>query len=67
MTDEQLQLLTPKDVAELLRVPERTVIYLAQNNQLAGTKVAGKWRFKRGDIAAYLDRQREGQQGASSS
>jgi excisionase family DNA binding protein len=65
MTTDDLQLLTPKDVAALLKVQERTINYLVQNDQLSGRKVAGKWRFTKADVAAYIDRQ--GQQGGSQS
>lgn len=65
MTADDLQLLTPKEVADLLKVQERTINYLVQNNMLAGRKVAGKWRFTKADVAAYIERQ--GQQGGSQS
>lgn len=42
--------MTVPEVAELLKLSEKTVYRLAQRSELPGFKVGGSWRFRRGDI-----------------
>ncbi len=51
--------ITVRDVAAYLNVTERTVYRLAQRGELPGFKVAGAWRFRRRDIDAWLERQKQ--------
>jgi len=51
--------MTVHDVALYLKVDEKTVYRLAQRGELPGFKVAGTWRFKRQDIDAWIERQKE--------
>jgi len=46
--------MTVKEVAEYLRVNQRTVYRLAIERRLPGFKVGATWRFKRGDIDAWI-------------
>ncbi|MGO4605219.1 helix-turn-helix domain-containing protein [Variovorax sp. 2RAF20] len=46
--------LTVKEVAGYLRVNQRTVYRLAVERRLPGFKVGATWRFKRGDIDAWI-------------
>jgi excisionase family DNA binding protein len=46
--------MTVKEVAEYLRVNQRTVYRLAVERRLPGFKVGATWRFKRGDIDAWI-------------
>ncbi|CAN7599927.1 helix-turn-helix domain-containing protein [Variovorax paradoxus] len=46
--------LTVKEVADYLRVNQRTVYRLAVERRLPGFKVGATWRFKRGDIDAWI-------------
>jgi excisionase family DNA binding protein len=56
-------ILTIPEVAELLRVAEKTVYTLAQRGEIPAFKVGGQWRFSRGAIQAWIDhRTRAGQQ-----
>ncbi len=41
------ELLTVKETAEYLRVPQPTVYYLLQNGKLPGVMIGGRWRVKR--------------------
>ncbi len=41
----------------LLRVGLKTAYTLAQNGEVPGFKVGGQWRFRRSDIAAWIDAQ----------
>ncbi len=46
--------MTVKEVAEYLRVNQRTVYRLAVERRLPGFKVGANWRFKRGDIDGWI-------------
>jgi excisionase family DNA binding protein len=48
------EILTIKQVAELLQVSPDTVYKLAANGELRGRKIGRLWRFPRDVIAAYL-------------
>ena len=62
MTEE---VLTIRDVAEYLKVTDKTVYGLAQQSRIPGFKVGGQWRFRRRDIEAWIDEQKKGQRGGS--
>ncbi|MBY0235724.1 MAG: helix-turn-helix domain-containing protein [Burkholderiaceae bacterium] len=47
--------LTVKEVADYLRVNQRTVYRLAVDRKLPGFKVGTTWRFKRADIDRWID------------
>lgn len=51
MTEE---VLTIREVAEYLKVTEKTVYGLVQRRQIPGFKVGGQWRFRREDIDAWI-------------
>jgi len=51
--------MTVHDVALYLKVDEKTVYRLAQRGRLPGFKVAGTWRFKRQDIDAWIEQQKQ--------
>jgi len=55
MTDE---VLTLPEVAQLLKVTDKTVYSLAQKAVLPGFKVGGQWRFKRVDLDAWIEEQK---------
>jgi len=70
-TDTELELvpmpdeiLTLPDVAQLLKVAEKTVYTMAQKGELPAFKVRGQWRFKRDDIDAWIERQKLEAKGA---
>ena len=46
--------MTVKEVADYLRVNQRTVYRLAVERRLPGFKVGATWRFKRSDIDAWI-------------
>lgn len=56
MNDE---ILTLKEVAQLLKVAEKTVYTMSQNKELPAFKVRGQWRFRREDIDRWIDQQTE--------
>ena len=46
-----------KDVAEYLKVTERTIYRLAAAKKIPAFKVGGSWRFSRADIDAWIKEQ----------
>ncbi len=48
-------ILTIRDVAEYLKVTEKTVYGLAQKGKIPGFKVGGQWRFRREDIDQWIE------------
>jgi excisionase family DNA binding protein len=54
MNDE---ILTIREVAELLKINEKTAYKLAAESKLPGFRVGGAWRFKRSTINAWIDAQ----------
>jgi len=51
------EILTLKEVTDLLKVAEKTVYTMAQNKEIPAFKVRGQWRFRRGDIDRWIDQQ----------
>jgi excisionase family DNA binding protein len=58
MTDE---ILTLKEVAEYLKLAEKTAYRLAAEGKLPGFKVGGSWRFKREDIESWIEKSKTSQ------
>jgi len=58
MTDE---ILTLKEVAEYLKLAEKTAYRLTAEGKLPGFKVGGSWRFHKADIKNWIADQREQQ------
>ena len=52
------EVLTIKEVAQLLKVGEKTVYSMAQTGELPAFKVRGQWRFSRKDIDAWIEQQK---------
>lgn len=50
------EIMTIEEVAEYLRVSERTIYDWAQKGHLPGGKLGTTWRFKRGDIERWVNR-----------
>ena len=47
-------ILTIKEVAEYLKVTERTIYRLAAANKIPAFKVGGTWRFRTADIDSWI-------------
>ena len=56
MSDE---ILTIQELAEYLKLNEKTAYRLAGEGKLPGFKVGGSWRFKRVDIEAWIEKQKD--------
>src|ERR1700674_4600289 len=52
------EILTLPEVAQLLKVADKTVYTMAQQRQLPAFKVRGQWRFKRLDIDHWIETQK---------
>jgi len=52
------EILTIKEVAEYLKLSEKTAYRLASDGKLPGFKVGGSWRFKKEDIEAWIKEQK---------
>lgn len=59
MSDE---ILTIRQVAELLKLNEKTAYKLALSGEIPGFKVGGSWRFERQAIASWIKHKVEEQQ-----
>lgn len=62
MADE---ILTLKEVADYLKLAEKTAYRLAADGKLPGFKVGGSWRFKQSDIARWIEEQKNGSKAGS--
>lgn len=48
------EILTIKDIAEYLKVTERTIYRLAAAKKIPAFKVGGTWRFRKADIDGWI-------------
>lgn len=54
MTDD---ILTIKDLAEYLKLNEKTAYRLVSDGKIPGFKVGGSWRFRRSEIQDWIEAQ----------
>lgn len=52
------EILTLPEVAQLLKVADKTVYSMAQKGQLPAFKVGGQWRFKRVDLDQWIEQRK---------
>ena len=50
------EILTLPELAQLVKVAEKTVYTMAQKGELPAFKVRGQWRFKRADLDLRIER-----------
>ena len=50
-------ILTIREVAEFLKVTERTIYRLAAAKQMPAFKIGGSWRFSRQDLDSWIKQQ----------
>lgn len=53
-SDREGEILTIKQVAEYLKVTERTIYRLAAAKKIPAFKVGGTWRFRKADIDGWI-------------
>ena len=51
------EILDVKEVAKVLKVSTRTVIRLAERQEIVAFKVGDLWRFRRSDVDDYIQQQ----------
>ena len=54
------EILTIKEVADYLKITERTIYRLAGAKKIPAFKVGGTWRFSRSDIDGWIKQQSMG-------
>lgn len=54
------EILTLKQVADFLKVTERTIYRLAAAKKIPAFKVGGTWRFSKAEINQWIQRQSKG-------
>ncbi|MFK0333839.1 helix-turn-helix domain-containing protein [Rhizobium sp. NPDC090275] len=58
MNDE---ILTLPEVADLLKVAEKTVYTMVKRRDIPAFKVGGQWRFQRTDLLSWIEQQKKKQ------
>jgi len=53
------EIMTLKEVAEYLKLAEKTAYRLAAEGKIPGFKVGGSWRFRKDAIENWIDQQTE--------
>jgi excisionase family DNA binding protein len=56
-----LEVLTIRELANLLKINEKTAYKLAASGKIPGFKVGGSWRFERQEIENWIKRKVEEQ------
>lgn len=51
------QVLTIREIAEILKLAEKTVYSMAQDGELPAFKVRGQWRIRRVDFDGWMVKQ----------
>ena len=54
-TQMQTDIMTIREVADYLKLTEKTAYRLAAEGKIPGFKVGGSWRFKRSEIEKWID------------
>jgi excisionase family DNA binding protein len=54
------EILTIREVAEFLKVTERTIYRLAADSQIPAFKVGGSWRFRKTELIQWMSEQSKG-------
>ncbi len=52
------EILTIREVAELLKINEKTAYRLTADGKIPGFRVGGSWRFRLSDIDQWIEEQR---------
>jgi|3_EtaG_2_1085321.scaffolds.fasta_scaffold04048_7 excisionase family DNA binding protein len=50
-----LDLMTPEELADYLKVSLRTIYSYAQKGKIPAFKIVGQWRFDRDEIESWLE------------
>ena len=55
-------IMTIREVAEYLKLKEKTAYRHAAGGKIPGFKIGGAWRFRRSEIDKWIERQSAGQE-----
>ncbi len=55
-TEMLTDIMTIREVADYLKLTEKTAYRLAAEGKIPGFKVGGSWRFRRSEIEGWIDR-----------
>ena len=53
-------IMTIKEVAEFLKLKEKTAYALAARGDIPGFKVGGSWRFRKSELEKWIQKQEAG-------
>lgn len=53
------EIMTIREVAEFLKLTEKTAYRLVSEDKLPGFKVGGSWRFRKSEIDQWIRQQRK--------
>lgn len=53
------EILTLKELADYLKLTEKTAYRLTAEGKLPGFKVGGSWRFRKSDVDGWIIKQKE--------
>ena len=56
-TEKQTDIMTIREVADYLKLTEKTAYRLTAEGKIPGFKVGGSWRFKKTDIERWIKEQ----------
>ena len=59
-SNDEGEILTLKQVADFLKVTDRTIYRLAAAKKIPAFRVGGTWRFSKAEINQWIQRQSEG-------
>lgn len=53
------ELLTIEELARYLKISKHTLYKMVEKGKLPALKIANQWRFKKGDINKWVEKQRK--------
>ena len=59
----QTDIMTIREVADYLKLTEKTAYRLVAEGKIPGIKVGGSWRFKRSEIERWIDERSQRREG----
>lgn len=57
MQNQESEMMTLRELAAYLKMPEKTLYRLAAEGKVPGFKVGASWRFRRSEIDKWIKRQ----------
>jgi len=55
---QEEEIMTLKEVAQYLKIKERTIYKWAQNGKIPAIKLGSTWRFRKEEVNAWLEKNR---------